>query len=174
MKFSERKIQCFCYISISVLSWMRRAFCNLLKTLDISENIGWYSSTESNYKKFKEIWDAFETFCRISRGVPGCIFEFPNSKMCDIVLIGVYFLGTKLQDHITSSFLVMQICIFSFWKAMLQIASQNFPELNALNFFSVTVKDTGLLDSQRKINLIIFHLNYILIHVNIFPYSVLN
>ena len=80
------KIQCFCYISISVLSWMRRAFCNLLKTLDISESIGWYSSTEFNYKKFKEIWDAFETFFRISRGVTGCIFEFPNSKMCDIVL----------------------------------------------------------------------------------------
>ena len=57
---------------------------------------------------------------------------------------------------------------------MLQIASQNFPELNALNFFSVTVKDTGLLDSQRRINLIIFHLNYILIHLNIFPYCVLN
>ena len=57
---------------------------------------------------------------------------------------------------------------------MLQIASQNFPELNALNFFSVTVKDTGLLDSQRRINLIIFHLNYILIYLNIFPYCVLN
>ena len=57
---------------------------------------------------------------------------------------------------------------------MLQIASQNFPELNALNFFSVTVKDTGLPDSQREINLVIFHLNYILIHLNILPYSVLN
>ena len=68
----------------------------------------------------------------------------------------------------------MQICIFIFWKAMLQIASQNFPELNALNFFSVTVKDMGLPDSQREINLVIFHLNYILIHLNILPYSVLN
>ena len=56
---------------------------------------------------------------------------------------------------------------------MLQIASQNFPELNA-NFFSVTVKDMGLPDSQREINLVIFHLNYILIHLNILPYSVLN
>ena len=65
----------------------------------------------------------------------------------------------------------MQICIFIFWKAMLQIASQNFPELNALNFFSVTVKDMGLLGSQREIDLVIFHLNYILIHVNILPYS---
>ena len=81
---------------------------------------------------------------------------------------------TKFQDHTTSSFLVVQICIFIFWKAMLQIASQNFPELNALNFFSVTVKDTGLPDSQREINLVIFHLNYILIHLNILPYSVLN
>ena len=26
MKFSVQKIQCFCYISISVLPWMRRAF----------------------------------------------------------------------------------------------------------------------------------------------------
>ena len=68
----------------------------------------------------------------------------------------------------------MQICIFIFWKAMLQIASQHFPELNALNFFSVTVKDMGLPDSQREINLVIFHLNYILIHLNILPYSVLN
>ena len=57
---------------------------------------------------------------------------------------------------------------------MLQIAFQPFPELIALNFFSVTVKDMGLLDSQREINLVIFHLNYILIHVNILPYSVLN
>ena len=72
-----------------------------------------------------------------------CIFEFPNSKICDIFLIGVYFLHTKFQDHITSGFLVMQVCIFIFWKAMLQIASQNFPELNALNFFFVTVKDTS-------------------------------
>ena len=55
---------------------------------------------------------------------------------------------------------------------MLQIASQHFPELNALNFFSVTVKDMGLLDLQREINLVIFYLNYILIHVNILPYSV--
>ena len=68
----------------------------------------------------------------------------------------------------------MQICIFIFWKAMLQIASQNFPELNALNFFSVTVKDTALPDSQREINLVIFHRNYILIHLNILPYSVWN
>ena len=57
---------------------------------------------------------------------------------------------------------------------MLQIVSQHFPELNALNFFFVTVKETGLLDSQREINLVIFHLNYILIHVNILPHSVLN
>ena len=57
---------------------------------------------------------------------------------------------------------------------MLQIASQHFPELNALKFFSVTVKDMGLLDSQREINLVIFHRNYILIHVNILPYSELN
>ena len=57
---------------------------------------------------------------------------------------------------------------------MLQIASQHFPELNALNIFSVTVKDMGLMDSQREINLVIFDLNYILIHVNIPPYSVLN
>ena len=58
---------------------------------------------------------------------------------------------------------------------MLQIASRHFPELNALNFFfSVTVKDMGLLDLQREINLVIFHLNYIHIHVNILPYSVLN
>ena len=91
-----------------------------------------------------------------------------------MILISVYFLRTKFQDHTTSSFLVMQICIFFFWKAMLQIASQHFPELNALNLFSVTVKDTGLPDSQREINLVIFHLNYILIHVNILPYSVLN
>ena len=56
---------------------------------------------------------------------------------------------------------------------MLQIASQYFPELNALNFFSVTVKDTGPLNSQREINLIIFHLNYILIHVNVLPCYVL-
>ena len=84
------------------------------------------------------------------------------------------FSATKLQDHTTSSFLVMQIRIFIFWKAMLQITSQYFPELNALNFFSVTVKDTGLPDSQREINLVIFHLNYILIHVNILPYSLLN
>ena len=103
-----------------------------------------------------------------------CIFEFPNSKICDIFLIGVYFQHTKFQDHTTSSFLVIQICIFIFWKATLQIACQNFPELNAHNFFSVTVKDTGLPDSQREINLVIFHLNYILIHLNILPYSVLN
>ena len=57
---------------------------------------------------------------------------------------------------------------------MLQIPSQHFPELNALNFFSVTVKETRLPDSQREINLVIFHLNNILIHVNILPYSVLN
>ena len=31
-----------------------------------------------------------------------------------------------------------------------------------------------LLDLQREINLVIFHLNYILIHVNILPYTVLN
>ena len=68
----------------------------------------------------------------------------------------------------------MQICISIFWKAMLQIASQHFPEFNAFNFFSVTVKDMRLLDSQREINLVIFHLNGILIHVNILPYSVLN
>ena len=68
----------------------------------------------------------------------------------------------------------MQICTLIFWKAMLQIASQNFPELNALTFFSVTVKDMGLPDSQREINLVIFHPNYILIHLNILPYSVLN
>ena len=68
----------------------------------------------------------------------------------------------------------MQICIFLFWKAMLQIASQHSPELNALNFFSVTVKDTGLPDSQREINLVNFHLNYILIHPNILSYSALN
>ena len=103
-----------------------------------------------------------------------CIFEFPNSKICDIFLIGVYFQHTKFQDHTTSSFLVIQICIFIFWKATLQIACQNFPELNAHNFFSVTVKDTGLLDSQREINLVIFHLNYMLIHLNILPYSILN
>ena len=54
---------------------------------------------------------------------------------------------------------------------MLQIASQHLPELNALNFFSVTVKDTELPDSQREIILVIFHLNYFLIHVNISPYS---
>ena len=94
--------------------------------------------------------------------------------MCGIFLISVYFLRTKFQDHTTSSFLVMQICVFIFWKAMLQIASQHFPELNALNFFSVTIKDTGLPDSQREINLAIFHLHYILIHVNILTYSVLN
>ena len=57
---------------------------------------------------------------------------------------------------------------------MLQIVSQHFPELNALNFFFVTVKETGLLNSQREINLVIFHLNYILIHVNISQHSVLN
>ena len=74
---------------------------------------------------------------------------------------------TKFQGHTTSSSLVMQICIFIFWKAMLQIASQNFPELTALKFFSVTVKDTGLPNSLRQINLLIFHLNYILIHLNI-------
>ena len=39
---------------------------------------------------------------------------------------------------------------------MLKIASEHFPELNALNFFSVTVKGTGLPDSQREINLVIF------------------
>ena len=79
----------------------------------------WYSSIEFNYKEFKEIWDAFEIFFRIS--------------------------------------------------------SQHFPELNALNFlFFCTVKDMGHLDLQREINLVIFHLNYILIHVNILPYSVLN
>ena len=104
----------------------------------------------------------------------GCIIEFPNSKICDIFLVGVYFLHTKFQDRTASSLLVIQICVFIFRKAMLQIASQNFPELNAHNFFSVTVKDTGLPDSQREINLVIFHLNYILIHVNILPYSVLN
>ena len=102
------------------------------------------------------------------------MFEFPNLKICDTFLIGVYFLRTKFQDHTTSSFLVMQTCIFIFWKAPLQIAYQNFPELNALNFFSVTVKDTRLPDSERKINLVIFHLNYILIHLNILPYSVLH
>ena len=94
--------------------------------------------------------------------------------MCGIFLISVYFLRTKFQDHTTSSFLVMQICVFIFWKAMLQKASQHFPELNALNFFSVTVKHTGLPDSQREIHLAIFHLHYILIHVNILTYSVLN
>ena len=57
---------------------------------------------------------------------------------------------------------------------MLQIASQNFPESNVLNFFSVTVKDTGLPESQNEINIVIFHLNYILIHLNILSYSVLN
>ena len=68
----------------------------------------------------------------------------------------------------------MQICIFIFWKAMLQIASQHFPKLNAPNLFSVTVKDTGPPDSQREINLVIFHVHYIHIHVNILPYSLLN
>ena len=68
----------------------------------------------------------------------------------------------------------MQICTFIFWKALLQIASQNFPELNALNFLFVKVKDMGLPDSQKEINLVIYHLNYILIHLNILPYSVLN
>ena len=66
----------------------------------------------------------------------------------------------------------MQICIFIFWKALLQIASQNFPKLNTLNFLSV--KDMGLPDSEREINLVIFYLNYILIHLNILPYSALN
>ena len=103
-----------------------------------------------------------------------CIFEFPISKICDIFLIGVFFLHTKFQDHKASSLLVIQICIFIFWKAMLQIASHNFPELNAHNFFSVTVKDMGLPVSQREMNLVIFHLNYILILLNILPYSVLN
>ena len=104
----------------------------------------------------------------------GCIFGFSDLKICDIFLIGLYFLCTKFVDRITSSVLVMQISIFSFWKPMLQIASQNVPELNAVNFFSVTVKDTGFPDSQSEINLVIFHLNYILIHLDIFPYSVLN
>ena len=90
-----------------------------------------------------------------------CIFEFPDWKICDIFLIGVYFLRNKFQDHTTSSFLAMQICIFIFWKTMLQITSQNFP---GFPFFSVTVKDMRLPDSQREINLVIFHLNYILIH----------
>ena len=67
----------------------------------------------------------------------------PNSKISDIFLICVYFLRIKFQDHTTSGFLIMQICIFIFWKDMFLIASQNFPELNALSFFSVTVKDTG-------------------------------
>ena len=101
----------------------------------------WYSSIEFNYKELKEIWDAFETFFRIRQGVTGASLNFPTQKFA------------------------------IFWKAMLEIASQNFPELNALNFFSVTVKDMGLLDSQREINLVIFHLNHILIHLNI--YSVL-
>ena len=61
----------------------------------------------------------------------------------------------------------MQICIFIIWKTLLQIASQNFPKLSALNFLSVKGKDMGLPDSQREINLVIFHLNYILIHLNI-------
>ena len=34
----------------------------------------------------------------------------------------------------------MQISIFIFWKAMLQVASQNFPELNALNFFLLQLR----------------------------------
>ena len=105
----------------------------------------------------------------------GCIFEFPNLKICDIFLVGVYFLHTKFQDHTTSSFLVMQMCIFIFLEShVIQIASQNFPESNVLNFFSGTVKDTGLLESQNEINIVIFHLNYILIHLNILSYSVLN
>ena len=57
---------------------------------------------------------------------------------------------------------------------MLQMVFQNFPELNALNFFSVIVKDTGLSESKREINLFIFHLNYILIYLNSLPYTVLN
>ena len=101
-------------------------------------------------------------------------FWISRLKICDIFIIAVYFLRTKFQDHTTSSFLVIEIYIFIFWKAMLQIASQNFPDINALNFFSVTIKDTGLPGSQREINLVIFHLNYILIHLNILPYSGLN
>ena len=57
---------------------------------------------------------------------------------------------------------------------MIQVAYQNFPELNALNFFSITVKDRRLPDSQKEINLVIFHLNYILIYLNILPYYVLD
>ena len=66
MKFSVRKIQCFCYISVSALPWMRRAFCNLLKTLDISERIG-IVPKNLIIKNSKEIWDTFETFFRIRR-----------------------------------------------------------------------------------------------------------
>ena len=40
-----------------------------------------------------------------------------------------------------------------------------------LAFFLLQLKTR---DTQREINLLIFHLNYILIHVNILPYSVLN
>ena len=126
----------------------------------------WYSLIEVNYKEFKEMWDVFETFCRIRHDVVVHL-SIPNSKICDIFLIGVYFLRSKFQDHTTSSFLVMQICIFIIWKTLLQIASQNFPKLSALNFLSVKGKDMGLPDSQREINLVIFHLNYILIHLNI-------
>ena len=66
MKFSVRKIQCFCYISVSALPWMRRAFYNLLKTLDISERIG-IVPKNLIIKNSKEIWDTFETFFRIRR-----------------------------------------------------------------------------------------------------------
>ena len=52
---------------------------------------------------------------------------------------------------------------------MLQIASQHFRELNALNFFSVTVKDRT---SQREISLVIFYLNYNVIHADIPPVSI--
>ena len=86
--------------------------------------------------------------------------------------IGVYFLRTKFQDHTTSSFLVMQICVFIFRKAMLQITSQSFPELNALNFFLLQLKGRDFW--IHKLKLVIFHLNYILIHLNILPYSLLN
>ena len=172
MKFSVQNMQCFFYISITVLPWMRIAFCNLLKTLDIGEQISIVQQNliTRNSKKYE---NAFETFFRIRQGVTGASLNFLTQKFV-IFFLQVYILCVPSSR--TTQVAVFQLCKFTsslLGKLCYKYHPKNFPELNALNIFSVKVKDRGLPDSQREINLVIFFLNYILIHLNIFPYSVL-
>ena len=41
----------------------------------------------------------------------GCIFQFPDSKICDIFLISIYFLRTKFSR--TTKITVFQLCKFA-------------------------------------------------------------